>query len=157
MSANSSQLFSRPVDGVAPIDQHRPGRVLWTDWNQVRMTDDAPLPMTHELLLAHPVYQRAQTILQSWHANKLQLETKLLSNWRKDQQEALKLVNNGAHAPKSEWLWNLDREIVAKQLLREFLHCTHPKKPEDRMEAWRNLRRTVALWDEKFACDNDVA
>jgi hypothetical protein len=121
------------------------------------MPADVPLPITTELLRAHPIYKRARTILSGWHGEQLQAGPPPEKKWRREHLDILEIIGGEKSPDRAEWAWSLCRQITARQILHEFVRCTYEPEAEQRLEAWKALQRLVPLWDEKYANDTDVA
>lgn len=121
------------------------------------MVGDAPFPITLELLRAHPVYQRAQTILAGWHTERLKAGPLSLTEWRQAQLDILELIDSKSKPDDADWFFTTGRALTAKQLLFELVRCTYHEEADERMAAWRILQHTVKHWDATYANDLDVA
>jgi hypothetical protein len=121
------------------------------------MQADVPLPITTELLHAHPIYKRARAILSGWHGDLLQEGQAPEKKWRRENMDILEMISGSKPPENADWAWNLCRQITAKQILHEFVRCTYEPEAEHRLEAWKSLQHLVPLWDEKYSNDTDVA
>lgn len=121
------------------------------------MTNDAPFPMTSDLLEAHPVYARARAVLTVWYGERLDEGPPSAKAFRSQQLERLGLITGQQEPESTEWYWQTDRALTISWLLYELVRCTHHEEPEERMEGWAALQRAVRHWDERFANGSDVA
>jgi len=121
------------------------------------MIGDAPFPITEKLLRAHPIYQRAQTVLSGWFTERLKEGPLPLKEWRQAQLDVLDLIDGKSSIDRDDWFWNKGRALTARQLLFELIRCTYHEDSDERMAAWRILQHAVKHWDATYANDSDVA